>query len=300
MQPGGKPPKQAGNAECRLAKTPSTVLTPARALAPRECEHPRDLLLLLLCQCRSTSVTTRATNLFRFPGASSEGALIRHVIGVFLWHPQSPAPCAITSWVSWRIPQEEKVQAGAKQQRMEVWAHNCLRTALSTAAGTWHQQGTGDGVGQRGALMYTSGEEPCSPSTCARSPPRQSKLVLTRVLPQQGPAPKQADRAHGHCLCLPWGSTRLLGSDPQPSQRALGMVSPPSPARGASWLQHHAAEGNLCFSPQFPSRPGCFAVQPGALAGSPAPPFPPEHGPRVMQVPEEPRVAQKEQGPWVG
>lgn len=84
--------------------------------------HPRDLPLLL-CQCRSTSGKTRGTNVLGFPGASSKGALIGPVIGVFLWHPQSPALYAITSWVSWLIPQEEKVQAGAKQQQTQVWAH---------------------------------------------------------------------------------------------------------------------------------------------------------------------------------
>lgn len=52
-----------------------------------------------------------------------QGALIRHVIGVFLWHPQSSAVYAISSWMYWLIPQKEKVQAGAKQLRTQVWAH---------------------------------------------------------------------------------------------------------------------------------------------------------------------------------
>lgn len=150
-QPGGNPQRQAGSAECRLSETPSTDLTltyraqgltqhglnclsrgetglqmqllgPPVLLATRECVHPCDLPLLL-CQCRSTSAKTRGTNLLGFLGASSKGALIRPVIGVFLWHPQSPALYAITSWVSWLIPQKEKVQAGAKQQQTQVWAH---------------------------------------------------------------------------------------------------------------------------------------------------------------------------------
>lgn len=52
-----------------------------------------------------------------------QGALIRHVIGVFLWHPQSSTVYAISSWMCWLIPQKEKVQTGAKQLQTQVWAH---------------------------------------------------------------------------------------------------------------------------------------------------------------------------------
>lgn len=57
------------------------------------------------------------------PWCQQQGVLISHVIGVFLWHPQSSAVYAISSWMCWLIPQKEKVQAGAKQLQTQVWAH---------------------------------------------------------------------------------------------------------------------------------------------------------------------------------
>lgn len=53
-----------------------------------------------------------------------QDALIRHVIGVFLRHPQSSATCAISFGMCWLIPQKEKVQAGAKQLQTQVWAQH--------------------------------------------------------------------------------------------------------------------------------------------------------------------------------
>lgn len=133
--------------KCVLSEKPSTDLTLNKlsAAGPRVRLNSGFRVLGILC-CPGCQSHTRMCIHTAFPSSCApvgahqpkqgyqmvwvawhqqQGALISLVIGVFLWHPQSSAVCAISSWMCWLIPQKEKVQAGAKHCK-----HRCGHTWL--------------------------------------------------------------------------------------------------------------------------------------------------------------------------